>query len=98
MTTSRRSFLAGLGSFLVAAPAIVRAQNLMPVKAILEFEELPFAYQYLHSQIALGYAITRQAIVQNLYGDFPFNTKVVETTAIDWSGLLRDTTIPSPLT
>ena len=34
MLTSRRSFLVGLGSSLVAAPAIVRASSLMPVKAI----------------------------------------------------------------
>lgn len=34
MTASRRSFLAGLGS-LLAAPAIVRAEILMPVRAII---------------------------------------------------------------
>lgn len=33
MILPRRSFLAGLGS-LLAAPAIVRAESLMPVKAI----------------------------------------------------------------
>lgn len=32
-TPSRRGFLAGLGSLFVAAPAIVRATSLMPVKA-----------------------------------------------------------------
>ena len=32
--TSRRGFLAGLGSLLVAAPAVVRAEILMPVRSI----------------------------------------------------------------
>jgi hypothetical protein len=32
--TSRRSFITGLGALFIAAPAIVRASSLMPVKAI----------------------------------------------------------------
>jgi hypothetical protein len=35
MITSRRSFLAGLTSALVAAPAIVQASSLMPVRGIV---------------------------------------------------------------
>lgn len=37
---SRRSFIAGLGALFVAAPAIVRAASIMPVKALAgaEFE------------------------------------------------------------
>jgi hypothetical protein len=35
MITSRRSFLTGLGAVLVAAPAIVRAGSLMPVKQMI---------------------------------------------------------------
>jgi hypothetical protein len=34
MIANRRSFLFGLGSSLIAAPAIVRAASLMPVKAL----------------------------------------------------------------
>lgn len=38
IVTTRRSFLVGLGASLVAAPAIVRASSLMPVKALV-FDE-----------------------------------------------------------
>lgn len=40
----RRSFLFGAGASLIAAPAIVRAASLMPVKKIWwgRFEPLPF--------------------------------------------------------
>lgn len=68
----RRKFLVGLGS-LLAAPAIVHAGNLMPVKAIkpsLTEDEL---YAYLHQEIALGYSITRQAIIANLYSGLAAN-------------------------
>jgi hypothetical protein len=40
LLTSRRGFLTGLGAVLVAAPAIVRAGSLMPVKAMIETSEL----------------------------------------------------------
>jgi hypothetical protein len=33
---SRRSFLLGLGSALVAAPVVVRAASLMPVRGIIQ--------------------------------------------------------------
>ena len=39
ITSSRRSFITGLVSF-VAAPAIVRAANIMPVKSLNEFDGL----------------------------------------------------------
>lgn len=35
MLLQRRSFLLGVGSSLICAPAIVRASSLMPVKLIL---------------------------------------------------------------
>ena len=35
MTTSRRAFLVGLSSSVIAAPAIVRAASLMPVRGII---------------------------------------------------------------
>lgn len=34
--TSRRSFLTGLAGTIIAAPAIVRAANLMPIKPVVE--------------------------------------------------------------
>jgi len=34
MISSRRGFLTGLGAFILAAPAIVHAGNLMPVKVV----------------------------------------------------------------
>jgi hypothetical protein len=42
LLTSRRSFLIGLGAVLMAAPAIVRAGSLMPVRAepLLTIEKL----------------------------------------------------------
>jgi hypothetical protein len=35
LLTSRRSFLTGLGAVLAAAPAIVRARSLMPVRNMI---------------------------------------------------------------
>lgn len=97
MAQSRRSFITGFASFLVAAPAIVKAANIMPVKAILEFEKLPFQYQAIHTQIALGYTITRKAIDNALYGaTFPVDAKIAEYAEINWARLLRDTNIPLP--
>jgi hypothetical protein len=43
--TSRRSFLLGLGASLIAAPAIVRIANIMPVRALRPpDEDLVFAF------------------------------------------------------
>lgn len=36
MTVSRRSFITGLVSFVAAAPAIVRAPSLMPIRTFIE--------------------------------------------------------------
>lgn len=58
---SRRGFLAGLVSAL-AAPAIVRAASLMPVKA-MSIEDL------LRMRMEDAYEITRQQIANNLYGE-----------------------------
>ena len=97
MTTSRRNFLTGLASFVAAAPAIVKAANIMPIKAILNFEELPFNYQALYNEVSLGYAITRKAIVENLCSDaFPLDAKITEINATNeatWARLLQDTNI-----
>jgi hypothetical protein len=39
--TSRRSFLTGLGSALITAPAIVHAGSLMPVRAWVDGDFIP---------------------------------------------------------
>ncbi len=65
MTNSRRQILRGMLG-LVCAPAIVRASSLMPIKVMRD------EYRFAHVSIALGYAITREAIEQNLYGNHPF--------------------------
>lgn len=52
MITSRRSFITGLVS-LVAAPAIVKVNSLMPVKSYMEE----------------AYRITRENLNNSLYGD-----------------------------
>lgn len=65
IVSSRRSFLGGLLSAL-ASPAIVRAANSMPVRALPAAETLD---AYLYQQISFGFAITREAIADNLcYG------------------------------
>lgn len=37
---SRRGFLTGLGAVLITAPAIVRAGSLMPVKRVIDLENM----------------------------------------------------------
>ena len=39
LTSSRRTFLTGLGASLIAAPAIVRFASLMPVRGIVQAVE-----------------------------------------------------------
>jgi len=56
----RRKFLSGLFG-LVAAPAIVKASNLMPIK-VLEYGE----WQY--TEVGLGFSITREEIGDGLWG------------------------------
>lgn len=87
MTLSRRSLVASI----ICAPAIVRASSLMPVKVWADAEgELvdfpfsarnrgPFTIDYV--SVSLAYAITRQAIDENLYKQqfsLPFNVKGLE--------------------
>lgn len=58
---NRRSFIRGLG-LLLAAPAIVHAGNLMPVKAIpISIDEL------LRQRMNEAYKLTAQAMNENLY-------------------------------
>lgn len=59
----RRKFLTGLMG-LVAAPAVVKASSLMPVKAMTP-EVLVKQYEY--QQIELGYQVTREPVGDVLY-------------------------------
>jgi hypothetical protein len=67
----RRKFLFGLGS-AVAAPAVVRIANVMPVKSLIDFSAdnlLALAsehYVYGYTEIAMGYSITREVINDDL--------------------------------
>jgi hypothetical protein len=65
LITSRRSLITGLVS-LMAAPAIVRLQSIMPVKAIEAFDPVKDT-EGLAACVASGYAITCKAIVDNLF-------------------------------
>lgn len=70
MILSRRSFFTGLGASILAAPAIVRAASLMPVKA------LPLALQDPNFDLAvrlIAYRkeITREWLRANVF--FPYS-------------------------
>jgi hypothetical protein len=64
---SRRGFIAGLGALFVAAPAIVRAASIMPVKAIRQptIEEIS---RLLHARMEEAYRITREQMARELFG------------------------------
>lgn len=53
--SNRRAFLSGFAA-IIAAPAIVRASSLMPIK--------PLEARFINVQVGLGYAFTRKAISQ----------------------------------
>lgn len=66
MILSRRSILRGL----IAAPIVVRAGLIMPVKAAPLMGRDVWDYDPnldIYRSIALGFTITRQAIMDNLY-------------------------------
>jgi hypothetical protein len=56
----RRKFLTGLFG-LVAAPAVVKASNLMPIK-VLEYG------QWQYTEVGVGFSITREEIGGGLWG------------------------------
>lgn len=62
----RRKFLTGLFGF-VAAPAVVKASSLMPVKVMPPQVVIE---QYAYQEIGLGYQITRHAISEHVYPAF----------------------------
>lgn len=62
---SRRGLITGLIS-LAAAPAIVRASSLMPIKVMVDPCEL------LHSRLNEAYAVTRESMLRVLYSGYEF--------------------------
>ena len=65
----RRKFLTGLFG-LVAAPAIVKAANIMPVKVmpsnLVEIKILGYG-QWQYTEVGLGFSITREEIGDRLW-------------------------------
>ena len=71
---SRRGFLTGLGAFFCAAPAIVRASSIMPVRAVLPYEYDPdVMLKLLHRQMDEAYKVLRENMERSLYGGGTFN-------------------------
>jgi hypothetical protein len=68
MITSRRSLITGLGALFIAAPAIVRASSLMPVKAFVDTDDQMLAL--LKARMDEAYAVMRENLARSLYGDF----------------------------
>lgn len=64
MSLSRRGFITGL-TLLVAAPAIVRAASLMPVKSMPNTVTLEMLQQRMNA----AYKVYSEALTRNLYGD-----------------------------
>jgi hypothetical protein len=71
---SRRGFISGLGALFVAAPAIVRAASIMPVRAIREptIEEIN---ALLRARMDEAYRVTRESMARLLYGDYEGNPR-----------------------
>jgi hypothetical protein len=63
LTPSRRSFITGMAA-LIAAPAIVRASSLMPVRGIIMDAAPQYAAGSLYGELC---AVTRQAFVPRLF-------------------------------
>ena len=74
LLTSRRHFLRGLGA-IIAAPAIVRVQNIMPVKALSqEFLGAAYEMEWLEEAVPVSSGLydqlcdaTRRAFVPRLW-------------------------------
>lgn len=62
---SRRGLITGLIS-LAAAPAIVRASSLMPIKVM---EPTLTAEQLFRMRMEAAYEVTRKSLAQSLYGE-----------------------------
>ena len=77
--TNRRSFLFGAASAL-AAPAVVRADSLM--KLFVPKAEVLLPTSYTMERIALGFAITQEAIEDNLYASLNAHYTAMLVTAM----------------
>jgi hypothetical protein len=69
LITPRRSFLRGIGSLLVAAPAIVHAANIMPIKAwtVKSFEfDLDSLYVNATEYYSFSFIDIRDALLPGL--------------------------------
>jgi hypothetical protein len=63
----RRKFLTGLFG-LVAAPAIVKAANIMPVKVPVKIPVKILEYgQWQYTEVGVGFSITREEIGDGLW-------------------------------
>lgn len=74
MISSRRGFLVGLATSLLAAPAIVRAASLMPVRQMPPAQTLE---ELLKQRMDDAYAVMAQHMRQCLYGDLQQTTRHV---------------------
>lgn len=71
MLLARRGFLAGMVATL-AAPSIVKASSLMPVRSIDRFASLSQAeiVALIESRIDAAEKVMRDALTESIYGDF----------------------------
>lgn len=58
MIASRRGFITGLAA-LIAAPAVVKAASLMPVRAIIPINRLPEYIGPLTAQLDVAYGVLK---------------------------------------
>ena len=66
MILPRRSFLLGAAASLIAAPAIVRAASLMPVKQMRTVEDI---YALLAERINEAHRLMAESLSRTLYGE-----------------------------
>ncbi len=68
MIIQRRAFLRGAIASFIAAPAVIRVAELMPIKVIDDPIGIArFIYDQEHIELAMGYAITRKNIDDAMY-------------------------------
>ena len=82
LLTSRRHFLRGLGT-IIAAPAIVRVQNIMPVKA--SHEEWDEIIDMIRSRVWDSKRAMLASIESNMWTSFPnIGANIVAAANKDW--------------
>ena len=81
MLQSRRNFLRGLGAAALAAPAIVHAGNLMPIKPVRLLSPQEELYALLMKRTAEAYALIRKNLGESLYSDSPGNFSTLHDVA-----------------